>query len=391
MTDNSETADSGEAETLPAAAETAQSPDTPRPPPVRRQRRFTRFMVRLVLMVFVPGAAALVGAYFYVASQRYVTSENAYVKADKVTIASEVSGKVLAVEVREHDTVEAGQLLFRLDDEPYRIALDHAAAERDSTRAEIESRRAAYRVKVAELKLARDDRAYFDDTFKRRESLLKRGNVSRERYDQARRNAAAAKQKIAILKSEVSQILTGLKGKPNLKAEDHPKFLQAQAAYDRRLLDMQRTQVYAPTTGRISKIELEPGEFVKAEAPLFAVISDQDVWIEANLKETQLTHVELGQAVAVEIDAYPDVIWQATVQSISPATGAEFAILPPQNATGNWIKVVQRLPLRLVFADPKGGPTLRAGMSAVIEIDTEHEASLPGFVKEALAWVNGGK
>lgn len=361
------------------------------PPPPRRQRRFTRFMVRLVLMIVVPGVAALVGAYFYVNSQRFVTSENAYVKADKVTIASEVSGKVLAVEVREHDTVEVGQLLFRLDDEPYRIALDHAAAERDRIRSEIESLRASYKVKVAELKLARDDLSYFDRTFKRREKLLKRGNVSEERFDQARRNATAARQKIAILRSEIAQILTGLKGKPDLKAEDHPKFLQAQAAYDRRLLDMQRTQVYAPATGRISKIELEPGEFVKSEEPLFAIISDQDVWVEANLKETQLTHVKLGQKVSVEIDAYPDVVWEATVQSISPATGAEFAILPPQNATGNWIKVVQRLPLRIIFEDPKGGPVLRAGMSAVVEIDTEHEASLPGFVKEALAWMNGGE
>jgi len=388
MTDTQDGAESAEAAEPPAAAE--EKPAHPAPPP-RRQRRFARFVTRMVLMVFVPGVAALVGAYFYVASQRYVTSENAYIKADKVTIASEVSGKVIAVEVREHDTVEVGQLLFRLDDESYRIALEHAAAERDSTRAEIESRRAAYRVKIQELKLGRDDLSYFEDTFKRRESLLKRGNVSRERYDQARRNATAARQKIAILRSEVSQILTGLKGKPNLKAEEHPKFLQAQAAYDRRLLDMQRTQIYAPATGRISKIELEPGEFVKSEEPLFAIISDQDIWIEANLKETQLTHVKLGQSVAVEIDAYPDVIWQAKVESISPATGAEFAILPPQNATGNWIKVVQRLPLRLVFEDPKGGPILRAGMSAVIDIDTEHEASLPGFVKEALAWVNGGK
>ncbi len=362
--------------------------ETTTPPnPPRRQRRFMRFMVRLVLMIVVPGAAALVGAFFYVNGQRYVTSENAYVKADKVTIASEVSGKVVAVEVREHDTVEEGQLLFRLDDEPYRIALDDANAQRERISTEVEALRADYRVKQAELKLARDDMAYFDRTFKRRESLLSRGNVSQERFDQSRRNVNSARQKIAILKSEISRILTGLNGKPNMKVEEYPKFLQAQALYDRRLLDLQRTLVYAPASGRISKIELEPGEFVKSEEPLFAVISDQDVWVEANLKETQLTHVETGQVVLVEIDAYPDVQWRAAVESISPATGAEFAILPPQNATGNWIKVVQRLPLRLVFEDPKGGPVLRAGMSAVIEIDTEHEAVLPGFVKEALAWV----
>ncbi len=366
--------------------------ETTTPPnPPRRQRRFMRFMVRLVLMVVVPGVAALVGAFFYVTSQRYVTSENAYVKADKVTIASEVSGKVMVVDVREHDTVEKGQLMFRIDDEPYRIALDDANAQRERIRQEVESLRAAYRVKQAELKLAKEDLAYFERTFKRRQKLLKRGNVSEERFDQARRNENGARQKIAILKSEIRRILTGLNGKPDMKAEEYPKFLQAQAAYDRRLLDLQRTMIYAPASGRISKIELEPGEFVKSEEPLFAVISDQDVWVEANLKETQLTHIQVGHKVSVEIDAYPDVIWNAVVESISPATGAEFAILPPQNATGNWIKVVQRLPLRLVFEDPKGGPILRAGMSAVIEIDTEHEAVLPSFVKDALAWVQLGK
>lgn len=359
--------------------------------PPRRRRRFLRFVIRLMLMIVVPGAAALIGAYFYVSGQRYVTSENAYIKADKVTITSEVSGKVMVVEVREHDTVVVGQLLFRIDDELYRIALGDASAQRERIGAEVESLRASYRVKQAELRLAKDDFAYFDRTFKRRESLLARGNVSQERFDQSRRNVNAARQKIAILNSEVTQILTGLNGNPNLKISKYPKFLQAQAAYDRRQLDLQRTMVYAPASGRVSKIELEPGEFVKSEEPLFAIISDQDVWIEANLKETQLTHVTPGQLVNVEIDAYPDVLWKATVESISPATGAEFAILPPQNATGNWIKVVQRLPLRLVFEDPKSGPILRAGMSAEIEIDTEHEAVLPGFVKEALAWVNSAK
>ena len=133
---------------------------------------------------------------------------------------------------------------------------------------------------------------------------------------------------------------------------------------------------------------MEPGEFVKSEEPLFAIISDKSVWIEVNLKETQLTHVKSGQQAVIEIDAYPDVKWTATVDSISPATGAEFAILPPQNATGNWVKVVQRLPIRLILDDLAGGPTLRAGMSAFVDIDTEHEAVLPGFVKEALAWVS---
>lgn len=354
----------------------------------RRPRRFLKFLFRLVLLIILPGAAALVGAYVYVTGQRYVTSENAFVKANKIAVSSEVSGKVLTVNVGEHDTVRKGQLLFQIDDEAYRIeqAEAHAALQRINN--DVESLRATYRVKQAELKLAKDDFSYFDKTFKRREQLRARGNTSEESFDQARRQRNSAQQNITILQQEIRQILSGLNGNPKLKVEDYPAFLQAQAVYDRASLDLQRTVVRAPTSGRISKITMEPGEFVKSEEPLFAIISDKSVWIEVNLKETQLTHVKSGQQAVIEIDAYPDVKWTATVDSISPATGAEFAILPPQNATGNWVKVVQRLPIRLILDDLAGGPTLRAGMSAFVDIDTEHEAVLPGFVKEALAWVS---
>ena len=357
-------------------------------PAPRQQRRFMRFLFRLCLLVVLPGAAALVGAYVYVTGQRFVTSENAFVKANKIAISSEVSGKVLAVKIGEHDTVAEGQVLFQIDDESYRIRQAEAHAALQKIRNDVESLRANYHVKQAELKLARDDFAYFDKTFQRREQLRERGNVSEESYDQARRSRNSAQQNITILQQEIRQILAGLNGDPNLKVEDYPAYLQAQAEYDRASLDLQRTIVRAPTSGRVSKITMEPGEFVKSEEPLFAIVSDNKVWIEVNLKETQLTWVKSGQKAKIEIDAYPDVKWTATVDSISPATGAEFAILPPQNATGNWVKVVQRLPVRLILENPDGGPILRAGMSAMIEIDTEHEAVLPGFVKQALAWVS---
>ncbi len=355
--------------------------------PKRRPRRVLRFVFRFAMMIVVPGAAVLVGAYYFVAGQRFVTSDNAFIKADKVAISTEVAGKVTAVDIGEHAIVRAGQVLFRIDDVSYRIAVDEAKASMRLIRNEVEALRAEYRVKLAESKLAKDDLAYFERTLNRRKKLLSRGNVSQERFDQARRNRNSARQKITILRQEVAQILTGLSGKPKLKFEDYPKYQRARAAFDRAALDLERTVIRAPASGRVSKITMEPGEFVKAEVPLFAIISERSLWVEVNLKETQLTHVRLGQTVTVEIDAYPDVVWRATVDSISPATGAEFAILPPQNATGNWVKVVQRLPIRLALEDAKGGPGLRAGMSASIEIDTEHEAVLPGFIKEALAWV----
>ena len=356
-------------------------------PPRRRSRRFLRFLVRVTIMTVIPGVAILTGAYFFVTGQRFVTSENAFVKADKVAISTEVAGKLTAVEIREHEFVREGQVLFRIDDQPYRIALDETRALMQWIGNEVEALRATYRVKQAELSLAADDLAYFERSFKRRQLLLSRGNVSQERFDQARRNRDSARQKITILRQEIAQVLTGLSGNPDLKVEDYPKYRRARAAFDRASLDFERTVIRAPTSGRVSKVTMEPGEFVKVAVPLFAIISDRAIWVEVNLKETQLTHVRLGQAVTVEIDAYPDVIWRATVDSISPATGAEFAILPPQNATGNWVKVVQRLPVRLAFEDAKGGPELRAGMSAEIKIDTQYEAVLPGFIKEALAWV----
>jgi membrane fusion protein, multidrug efflux system len=367
--------------------------DTDKPaalPASRSKRRLVRFIIRLVLMVVVPVAAALFGAQVYVAGQRFVSSENAYVKSDKTTISAEVSGSLTEVAVKEHDNVKQGQLLFKLDPEPFRIAIVEAKAWMKSVRNEVESRRGDYRVKRAELKLAKDDLLYFERTFNRRKKLLKRGNISEEKYDQARRNVQQAKQKISIVKQELSRSLTQLNGDPNLKAEKYPQYLQALAALDRASLNMKRTVVLAPASGRVSKIELQPGEYVKASVPLFSVVSDEVLWIEANLKETKLTHVQVGQRATIEIDAYPDQIWTATVASISPATGAEFAVLPPQNATGNWIKVVQRLPIRLNLSDARSGPSLRVGMSAVVEIDTNRETALadvmPGFMKEVFAW-----
>jgi membrane fusion protein, multidrug efflux system len=363
----------------------------PKPPAGRSKRRFIRFIIRLVLLVVVPVAAALTGGYFYLSGQRYVSSENAYIKSDKITISAEVSGALTSVVVKEHDDVQRGSLMFTLDQEPFRIAVVEAKAWMKSVRNDVESLRGDYRVKRAELKLAQDDFHYFERTFKRREKLLRKGNVSEERYDQARRNLQQARQKISITKQEMSRILTMLNGDSNLKAEQYPEYLQASSALDRAELNLKRTVVKAPASGRVSKIELQPGEYVKSGVPLFSVVSDHSVWVEVNLKETKLTHIKTGQRATVEIDAYPEEVWSATVASISPATGAEFAVLPPQNATGNWIKVVQRLPVRLTIDDPSSGPPLRTGMSAIIDIDTGREAVLPDvapdFLKDFFAWV----
>ncbi|HET6221847.1 MAG TPA: HlyD family secretion protein, partial [Dongiaceae bacterium] len=182
-------------------------------------------------------------------------------------------------------------------------------------------------------------------------------------------------------------ILAQLSGEPDLPPERHPRYLAAEAARDQSALDLRRTVITAPTAGFVSNVTLRPGDYVRTGTPVFSLVETAHLWVEANFKETQLTYVKPGQPATVAVDTYPGVSWNVIVTSISAATGAEFALLPPQNSTGNWVKVVQRIPVRLEVESDDDQPPLRAGMSAVIEIDTGHERPLPSIVKTALAWV----
>ena len=367
------------------------SGDDQRAPAGNGKRRWGRALGRSLLFTVGPVAVAVAGAYAYATGGRYVSTENAYIKADKIVVSTDVSGRVAEVAVKDNDVVTSGQLLFRLDDETFRIALVRAQADLAAAKHDIEAMRALHRQKTAEMKIAEEDAAYFLSAFERSEKLSRKGIVSRAKFDEVRRNLTTARQRLVVLSQGIARVVANLGGAPALPIDKHPRVLAASAARDRAALDLRRTSARAPTAAVVTNMHLQVGEYVEAGMPVFSLVGTKAVWVEANLKETALTHVRVGQKAEVSVDAYPDRTWSAVVDGINPATGAEFALLPPQNSSGNWVKVVQRLPVRLEIKTAPGDPPLRAGMSVVVEIDTGHERVLPGVVASALAWVRHGR
>ncbi len=358
------------------------------PAPARRRRRMGRLPARLLLGLG-PLAIAAAGVYLYASGGRYIDTENAYVKSDKIAISADVSGRVDLVVVTENENVGAGRVLFRLDDERFRIALAHKEALVDGARREIEALRARHRQKLAELEMAKGDVDYYRRELERSEDLAEKGHVPRSRLDKTRRDMLMARQRVEAIHQDIAGVLASLGGDPAIPVRQHPRVMQAMAERDRAALDLRHATVLAPRSGVVSNLELQVGEWVSAGQPVFSMVVADAAWVEANLKETDLTHVRNGQRARVRIDAYPGQLWQATVIGISPATGAEFAILPPQNSSGNWVKVVQRVPVRLALDPRPEAPPLRAGMSASVEIDTERRRPLPRAIAGALAWVTG--
>jgi membrane fusion protein, multidrug efflux system len=304
-------------------------------------------------------------------------------------IAAEVSGLISEVDVRENQHVAGGDVLFRIDDRTYRIALAEAQAQLDSIRDEIDSLKASYSQKQAELALARTNLDFAQKEFNRRSKLVATNAVSRSSFDSAQHDLDVARESIRISEQEMAQIRAQLAGDPDSPVERHPRYLAAKAVLDRAGLDLERTVVRAPFAGIASNTPQIGQQVIgngPMSSPVMSLVADTGVWVEANFKETELTYVSPGQTVTVRVDTYPSREWQGTVESLSQATGAEFSIIPPQNATGNWVKVVQRIPVRIAVKTNGNDPALRSGMSATVEIDTGHRRALPGFVRTALAW-----
>ncbi len=343
-------------------------------------------MIRLVLLGVLPIAALVTAAHYWVASGRYITTDNAYIKANLIAISAEVSGRVDQVFVAENTPVEAGQKLFSIDPEPFRIELSRAQAELDKIRNLIVALRADYRQSEMELKEARADIAYFNRVQRRYSALAQRGHASKAKLDEADRNFDTSRQRASALRQKTLRILARLGGSITGPIERHPEYLGAKANRDEAELALRRTTVSAPVDGYIGRLKLQAGEYVTAGETMLPLIESGASWIEANLKETQLTHVAVGQRARIVLDAFPDHAWDATVNSISPSTGAELAILPPQNASGNWVKVVQRIPVRLQIGTVHPSITLRSGMTVSVSIDTERKPTLIGVIGDALAW-----
>jgi len=336
--------------------------------PVRKTRlqRLRWPLMSLAAIAVVGG-----GTYFYVTGGRYQSTDDAYAQAATVSISANVGGRVSEIAVRDNELVHRGATLFKLDDAPFRIAVSDAAAHLADTRLQIESLKSTYRQRLVELRAARDTQSYAQQQYDRQTRLLASGIASRAQFDQAAHALDAARQQVANVQQQIGVALANLGGDPNIPPERHPLVAQAQAALDRAQLNLSYTVVSAPTDGVVAKVEqLQVGDTIAASAPVFALVSSRDVWIEANFKEVQLARMRPGQEATVEIDRYPGRRFSAEVTSVSPSTGSQFSMLPPENATGNWVKVVQRVPVRLQLSHVDQGFLLQAGLSANVTVDT---------------------
>jgi len=342
-------------------------------------------------MVGVPTIAVWIAVEAYLASGRYVTAENAYVKTDIVNIGSEVDGRVVRVFVTDYDRVELGVPLFEIDPEPFGIAIAAAEAEMAAVEQEVAALRALYRRGEAEIAAKEEDIRYLQGEHDRQASLVADGAGAQARLDEAAHELAAARRDVAVLREQNLVVLADLGGAIDAPVENQPMYRAAEAMRREASLDLSRTLVTAPMDGTLSQVLLEVGEYIEAGDPVFALVAIGKPWIEVNLKEVDLTHVQVGQQATVVVDAYPDIVWPATVDSISPATGAEFALLPPQNSTGNWVKVVQRVPVRLRLESGRDMTLLRSGMTVTVSIDTGQERTFDGVVDDVLADVLPGQ
>lgn len=330
---------------------------------VRHQR------LRRRLFAVVPVVVGVIGIYVFLFGGRFVSTDNAYVKADVVNVSAELTGNIVAVEIVENQPVQRGQVLLRLDDAAYAAELHDAQAELSQALILIASLQAAYVQKQSALASARDDLTYAAKQRNRIEDLHRRGVASTQQLDQVQRDLDVASNTVSRLESEKAEVLAKLGGHANGDPHQHPEVLAARASLESAELELSRTVIRAPVDGIAAKVP-HVGQYAMPGLPMVSVVASDNLWVEANLKEDQLARIRPGAEVKVEVDAYPGEEWNAVVDSLAQATGAEFALLPPQNATGNWVKVVQRLPVRLRIEHHDGESPLRSGLSAEITVDT---------------------
>ena len=342
----------------------------------RRRLSFDFPRLRATLLLGVPALVIMLAAFFYFTGGRYVETDNAYMKASRVAISPEVSGPILTMAVSENQPVEKGALLFQIDDAPYRIALAQAQARLETVRAEVEALKSGYRETQQQLEMARTDAGYAESEFARKSTLSKRSVVSVSDLDKARHDRNMAQDRVTIASRALERLQAQLGGDPDIVTAQHPLYLEAAANAERAALDLARTSVRAPFAG-IAANTPNPGYYARPGVAVMSLVANHNLWVEANFKETELTYVLPGQPVVLHIDTYPDHEWHGLVKSIAPASGSEFSIIPAQNATGNWVKVVQRIPVRITVLPEEGAPPLRAGMSVVVEIDTGKNHKAP--------------
>ncbi len=341
---------------------------------------------RLLLMVALPLVLAAAGGYVWVTGGRYQETENANLQQAKVSIASDIAGRVVQVDIADNQLVKKGDVLFAVDPEPHRIALAQADAAVAAARLNVEQLRAAYSQAMAQEKSASSEVDYAQSQYDRAADLAQKGINAKSSLDQARNDLDKAKQQLAVAQQGIVSAKAALGGNPDIETDKHPTVMSALAARDKAAYDLAQTTVRAPADGVVSQASsFKVGQFVGSGTPLFSLVETGDIWVDANFKETQLTNMKPGQKADIVLDTYPDRTFQATVKAIGAGTGAEFSLLPAQNATGNWVKVTQRIPVRLELNDPDARMALRTGMSATVTVDTGVARGLPKLFGHATA------
>jgi membrane fusion protein (multidrug efflux system) len=358
------------------------TPATPRikiaAEPRRRLMAGMRRYRRVLLLVVLPLVALLAGITFYLNGGRYVTTDDAYVGAQKVLITPDISGKIISVAVKEGQTVAAGDVMFQIDPVPFQLALAQARAKLDDAKTSHDTLVANVKLFSQTIEIVNAGIALKQKDVERKSSLVKSNAGSQLDMDNSGTALVTAQAQLQLVRMQNSTALNQLLGNPDLPLEQFPAYMQAKAARDDAQRNLDLTTVRAPMNGVATQVEqIQLGRFVMAGTPVFSVIDIFNPWVDANPKESDFTYVGVGQPVTVDVDAFPDHVFKGTVGSLSPGTGAQFAILPPQNATGNFVKVVQRVPVRIYFdSNDKYVRKLKAGMSAYTAIDTGHRRSL---------------
>jgi membrane fusion protein, multidrug efflux system len=336
---------------------------------------------RRLLFAIVP-VALVIGGYWYVTGGQVVSIDDAYVEADKVGVSTDVAGIIKDIDVTENQHVEAGQILYRLDDLQFRLALARSDAQIGIVRDSLNSLKANYRDLQAQIDQAKNDVSYYSTEFRRQQGLVNAHVASQETLDTARRNLLNSEQKVASLEQQLAGAAANLGGDPEGPVEHNPRYLEAVAQRDESARQLAHTVVRAPFAGTVTNVSsIATGKYLQASMTAFYLVATDHVWVVANPKETELTYVLPGQRANVTVDAYPGKQWKGSVASVSPAAAQEFSLLPAENTSGNWVKVVQRIPMQVrVETGDKSLPPLRAGMSIEVDVETGHARGLPEFI-----------
>jgi membrane fusion protein, multidrug efflux system len=344
--------------------------------------------LRWPLFLLLP-LALIAGGYWYVTGGRWMSTDDAYVEADKVGVSTDVSGVVKEIAVTENQHVEAGQVLYHLDPRQFRIAVDSARANLAQSELILESMKQDYQRMLRDVDAQQAKVELDQTTYDRYAALVHNDTISKANYDQARFTLQADRKALESLRQQAQVQLAKLAGNPDIPVEQHPQYLQAKSQLDEAQRQLDDTIVKAPFAGIVTGVSsIALGTYLSASNTAFYLVATDHVWVASNPKETELTHVQVGQPVTVTVDTYPNVEWHGTVESVAPAAAQEFSLLPAQNTSGNWVKVVQRIPMRVRIdtSDVSLSP-LRAGMSVEVNIDTGRPRGAPRVVAALLSWI----